>query len=212
MTQRRARSKEAIQQRYNDILIRTRKLFLKKDYSDITLASIAKDLNISRPSLYNYFTSKEELFLALLKQEYLICNKTLKKIFTGKLPTETFCQELIQVFYQQPLFIKLLSLHTIALEDKCGYDVMSQFKEDTLPFFKTQFHIIRQQFPEATEENCWIFLQRLTTLSQTFYQYANIPKDQIEIMAKLKTFGSAPLLSPEDYFARILVDFASHLE
>ncbi|SES14531.1 hypothetical protein SAMN04487840_1191, partial [Streptococcus gallolyticus] len=57
-----------------------------------------------------------------------------------------------------------------------------------------------------------VFLQRLTTLSQTFYQYANIPKDQIDIMAKLKTFGSAPLLSPEEYFSKILVDFTFNLK
>ncbi|MBE6164269.1 MAG: TetR/AcrR family transcriptional regulator [Streptococcus gallolyticus] len=212
MTQQRARSKEAIQQRFDDILNRTRELFLEQDYTDISLASVAKELNISRPSLYNYFSSKEELFLALLKHEYLTCNDNFQRTFTQKLPVETFCQQLVHIFYQQPLFIKLLSLHTTALENKCGYEIMAQFKQDTLPFFKTQYHIIQQQFPKATEEDCWTFLQRLTTLSQTFYQYANIPKNQIDIMAKLKTFGSAPLLSPEDYFSKMLVDFASHLK
>lgn len=212
MTQQRARSKEDIQQRYDDILNQTRELFLKQDYSDITLASIAKDLKISRPSLYNYFRSKEELFLTLLKQEYLTCDKKLQVTFTKKVSTERFCQELVNVFYQQPLFIKLLSLHTVALEDKCGYDVMARFKKDTLPFFKTQFYIIRQQFPDATRDDCWIFLQRLTTLSQTFYQYANIPEDQLKIMTELNTFGSAPLLTPEKYFARMLIDFTAQLK
>lgn len=212
MTQQRARSKEAIQKRFDEILNRTRELFLEQDYEDISLASVAKELNISRPNLYNYFNSKEELFLALLKKEYLTCDKVLKRSFIQKLPVEIFCRELIKNFFQQPLFIKLLSLHAVALENKCGYNVMLKFKEDALPFFETQFYIIRKQFPKASDRNCWLFLQQFTTLSQTFYQYDNIPQDQVEIMAKLKIFGTAPLLSSEEYFTKMLMDFATHLE
>lgn len=212
MQKKRARSKEAIQQRYEDILQRTAELFLVQEYADITLTSVAKDLHISRPAIYNYFPSKEELFLALLKREYLTCEQKMKETFTDSLPTKTFCRTLVQVFYRQPLFVKLLSLHTAALEDKCGYEIMSQFKRDTLPFFKTQFAIIRKQYSGTKEENCWQFLQQLTTLSQTFYQYANLPQDQIDLMRELKTFGKAPLLNAEDYFTKMLADFAKHLE
>lgn len=88
---------------------------------------------------------------------------------------------------------------------------MSQFKKDTLPFFLTQFYIIRQQFPKASNEECSLFLQQLTTLSQTFYQYANIPKEQVQILTKLNTFGTTTFLSPENYFTKILINLTSHL-
>lgn len=212
MAQTRARSKQAIQQRYDDILEQTSQLFLEQEYEDITLASVAKDLNISRPSLYNYFSSKEELFLALLKKSYLNCENRLRKQVPVKQSTQAFCEQLIHTFFEDALFIKLLSLHSAVLESKCPYETMVQFKKDTLSFFHTQFEIIRQQFPDSSEESCWIFLQRFTTISQTFYQYSHIPPEQVQIMAELKTFGNTPLLSAESYFSHILSSLAEDMK
>lgn len=135
MTQHRACSKEAVQQRVDDILNRTRDLFLELNYYDITLASIAKELKISRPSIYNYFTSKEELFLSLLKQEYINCEIKLRIKFTKALPIEIFCQSFIQIFYQQNLFIKLLSLHTSVLEKNVVIIICHSLKKIHYHFF-----------------------------------------------------------------------------
>ncbi|WP_303979018.1 TetR/AcrR family transcriptional regulator, partial [Streptococcus danieliae] len=71
MPQKRARSQEAIEQRYQDILNAARKLFLVQSYDQISLVSLAKQLDISRPSFYTYFPSKDALLLHLLKEEGL---------------------------------------------------------------------------------------------------------------------------------------------
>ena len=39
-------------------------------FKDITLKEIEKETSFSRTSIYNYFQTKEEIFLALLKREY----------------------------------------------------------------------------------------------------------------------------------------------
>lgn len=39
-------------------------------FKDITLKEIGKETSFSRTSIYNYFQTKEEIFLALLKREY----------------------------------------------------------------------------------------------------------------------------------------------
>lgn len=211
MTFKRARSKEHIEERYQSIMKRTKTLFMMEDYEDITLVSIAKELNISRTSFYNYFQSKEELFLALLKEEYLSCEEECRQTFTTRLEIEIFAHKLVTIFLKRPLFIKLLSLHASALENKAGYTIMEKFKKDTLPFFKTLPAILCQQFPNAKESDIWLFIAQFNLLITCFYQYSNIPSDQVAIMMELKTFGDAPLLTPEDFFTQTVLNLMQPL-
>lgn len=49
------------------ILAVSKKLFLKKGYRDTTTREIAREANVTLSNLYNYFSSKDELFNTLLK-------------------------------------------------------------------------------------------------------------------------------------------------
>ena len=45
-------------------------LYNKYNFKDITIKSISEQSNFSRTSIYYYFQTKEEIFLALFKREY----------------------------------------------------------------------------------------------------------------------------------------------
>ncbi|MET3559247.1 AcrR family transcriptional regulator [Streptococcus rupicaprae] len=204
MGQKRARTPQEIDDRKQLILERAKELFLTIDYADLTLVAIAKDLELSRPAVYHYFRSKEELFLALLKEEYLACEQRLQEALPHRVSQEQFCQSLVDCAFDSPLFIKLLSLHASALEAKLGYDFTYQFKKDTLPFFKTIYRLICQQFPQASEASIRIFMTQYNLLMTTCYQYSHIPDDQRQIMAELKPFGDLPFLEARQFFSQTL--------
>ena len=90
----RARTEAEIKQRYEDIIRSARELFLKMEYEDISLAVIAKEINITRPSLYHYFDSKEALFLELSKREYLRLADALLDTFHQQVDINDFCSHL----------------------------------------------------------------------------------------------------------------------
>lgn len=75
MTQKRARSQEAIEQRYQDILSAARKLFLVQSYDQISLVSLAKQLDISRPSFY------PKLFIANKKTSRILSTAEILEVF-----------------------------------------------------------------------------------------------------------------------------------
>ena len=54
------------------ILEAAEKLFLSNGYEDTTMDEIANDAEFSKGTLYNYFTSKEELYLAIGTKAYEI--------------------------------------------------------------------------------------------------------------------------------------------
>lgn len=212
MGQLRARSETEREKRYQNIISVTKKLFQNQNYDDLNLGKIAKELNLSRPALYSYFKSKEELFLEVSKLEYVKMNKKLRNSFTTQLPQDVFCRQFVEVFLSNDLFLKLLSLHQQAMEQKVDYKVMKKFKTETLPFFETLRVIVRQQFPLATQEARELLIQQINLILPTIYNYSHIPIDQKKIMLSLKTFGDKPLLSSNDFFTKLLIQLSQNLQ
>nr|WP_243686751.1 helix-turn-helix domain-containing protein [Methanobacterium formicicum] len=56
---RREREKE---QRRNDILKAAEKLFLSREYDNVSMNDIAREVELSKATIYLYFENKEELF------------------------------------------------------------------------------------------------------------------------------------------------------
>ena len=61
----RAKSQENKQIRMNEIMKATENLFSTHTYHDISLTTIANELNMTRGNLYKYVHSKEEIFLQI---------------------------------------------------------------------------------------------------------------------------------------------------
>ena len=61
-------SAELTNSRREEIITACRKLFQSMSYKEITIKEIAVETSFTRPSIYNYFESKEEIFLALFRK------------------------------------------------------------------------------------------------------------------------------------------------
>jgi TetR/AcrR family transcriptional regulator len=81
---RREREKE---QRRNDILKAAEKLFLSREYDDVSMNDIAQEVELSKATIYLYFENKEELFFAIVLRGTEILNsmirEAVKKAKTG---------------------------------------------------------------------------------------------------------------------------------
>ena len=60
---------EQIAQRREEIINACEQLYQTTSFREITLKEIGKITSFSRPTIYNYFETKEEIFLALFKRE-----------------------------------------------------------------------------------------------------------------------------------------------
>lgn len=73
---RREREKE---QRRNDILNAAEKLFFARGYDDVSMNDIAKEVELSKATLYLYFDNKEELFFAIVRLGTRILNSMIRE-------------------------------------------------------------------------------------------------------------------------------------
>lgn len=205
----RARSSEEIDNRKKEILDVTEDLFMNMEYQDITLAIIAEKTSISRPSMYNYYKTKEEVFLDLSKREYLSFNESIKTAFSRKVSREKFCQKMADTIWKHQPFLKILSLHSSVIEEKCGKDLMYDYKKSVQPLFETFSNILAKQFPDSSEESRELFKVHFFMYTYSLYPAGHIPKEQAEVMRELKPFGDLPDMKQVFYDA--LMRFSSSL-
>ena len=74
---------ELIAQRREEIINACEQLYQTTSFREITLKEIGNVTSFSRPTIYNYFETKEEIFLALFEREYDRWNEALLEILDG---------------------------------------------------------------------------------------------------------------------------------
>ena len=210
MGQLRARTDEDIAGRKKEILNVTAKLLKKYEYEDLTLAIIAEATSISRPSMYNYYKTKEEIYLDLLKREYLLWTKEIKKTFADKVSREEFCRLLANSLCKRQLIMQLFTVQQSKLLEQCGKDALLQYNRDIHPFFTELTEILQRQFPNCTEPQRDMFKLQLTLYCHCIYPFLHMPSVYKIDIAEINLYGNIP--SNEDVIVKGLMLLSAEME
>ena len=121
---------ELIAERREEIVNACEKLYLTMSFKDITLKEIGNAVPFSRPTIYNYFQTKEEIFLALFKREYDRWNSDLEDILNGgeKPDGKRLAQLIARSLEKRPQLLKLLSMNNYDMEANSREQILTSFK------------------------------------------------------------------------------------
>ena len=102
-----------IAQRREEIINACEKLYQTMSFKEITLKEIGNETSFSRPAIYNYFQTKEEIFLALFELEYKRWNKDLEKILeeNDSLTRTQVAERIARSLEKREQLLKLLSMN-----------------------------------------------------------------------------------------------------
>ena len=89
-------SKELTKARKDEIVNACAELYDKMPYKEITPGKISELTSFTRTSIYNYFKTREEIFLALLQREYEEWTRALTALAESKsaLDADGFAREI----------------------------------------------------------------------------------------------------------------------
>lgn len=154
------------EERYNEILKIALTLFIKKGYSATKISDIAKHANMSTGLLFYYFTSKEALYLELVKIGTSAPLNLLHTIETNN-PIQFFEVWIEQIFnyakescFTAQMFVFMSNSNTfddIPEEAKKMRNKFS-FHEDIIPIIITgqELGVIRQGNPTTLANTLWV--------------------------------------------------------
>ncbi|HJU84258.1 MAG TPA: TetR family transcriptional regulator [Holophagaceae bacterium] len=132
---KRARDREQKRERRNAILAEARALIQGTPFTELTMSQVADRCGLAKGTLYLYFRTKEELFLALLEQEFGIWFEALERgldAMKGGSNREAVRRLLVDATLARPDFPRLLGLLHGVLEHNLPAQVAHAFKLDLL--------------------------------------------------------------------------------
>ena len=122
---------EQIAQKREEIINACEHLYQTMSFREITLKEIGNVTSFSRPTIYNYFETKEEIFLTLFKREYDRWNEQLDEIFAhnDRLTGSQLADKIAQSLADRPQLLKLLSMNNFDMEANSRQEFLTAFKQ-----------------------------------------------------------------------------------
>lgn len=179
-------SKEIFDNRKEEIIKACEKLYEKQSFKEITIKSIGEETTFSRPSIYNYFQTKEEIFLAILQQEYekwIFELEQMQKDYE-KMTKEQFAENMAHSIEKRQRLLKLLSMNLYDIEENSRMELLIEFKQSYGKAIKTIKKCLDKFFTNMSEDEKEKFLYSFLPFMYGIYPYAVVTEKQKEAMEK----------------------------
>ena len=132
---------EQITRKREEIVGACEQLYRTMSFREITLKEIGNITSFSRPTIYNYFETKEEIFLALFQREYDRWNEDLTAILNGseQMTKAELSEKIASSLAGREQLLKLLSMNNYDMEANSRQEMLTAFKQS----YGRSMHLMR---------------------------------------------------------------------
>ena len=175
---------EQIASRREEIVNACEKLYQTMSFKEITLKEIGEEVPFSRPTIYNTFQTKEEIFLALFEREYDRWNGDLASILkeNEKLGKEEIAEKIARSLTDRVQLLKLLSMNNYDMEANSRTELLTDFKKAYGRSMELCRMILTKFCPEKSEADIQNIVYIFFPFMFGIYPYAEVTEKQREAM------------------------------
>ena len=170
--------------RKEEIINACEKLYQTMSFKDITLKEIGNETSFSRPTIYNYFQTKEEIFLALYEREYDRWNGELTDILRNNetLTKEQIAEKIATSIANREQLLKLLSMNNYDMEANSRPELLTSFKVAYGESMKNVCRILMKFCPEKSAQEIRGFIYVFFPFMFGIYPYTAVTDKQRDAM------------------------------
>lgn len=179
-------SEELTNARKAEIINACAKLYDTKNFKEITLKEIGEKTSFTRTSIYNYFQTKEEIFLALLQQEYEKWIDDLNEMLHNNktMSAEQFADSLARSLEKRERLLKLMSMNHYDMEANSRMENLVAFKTVYGNSMRTVTSCLQKFFLRMTAGDIQEFIYAFFPFLFGVYPYTVVTDKQKEAMEK----------------------------
>jgi len=179
-------TEEFLLARREEIIDACAKLYETMSFKEITLKEIGKATSFNRTSIYNYFDTKEEIFLALMQREYELWVKELDNLRRRKktLTREGLADALARSIENRGRLLKLLSMNHFDMEEHSRHENLVEFKRAYGNSIRAVKKCLDKFCPDMTETDKQEFLYAYFPFIYGIYPYAVVSEKQKKAMGE----------------------------
>lgn len=173
-------SPELTNARREEIINACEKLYQTMSFKEITIKEIGNATSFTRTSIYNYFQTKEEIFLALLKREYERWIASLKQAMErhATLSKDEFADMLARSLEERPQLLKILSMNHYDMETGSRPEQLTEFKVVYGESIRTVTACLDQYFPGMASSEKQNFIYTFFPFLFGIYPYTFVTEKQ----------------------------------
>lgn len=170
--------------RKEEIVLACEKLYKKMSFRDITIKDIAKETTFTRASIYNYFETKEEIFLALYEKEYYIWNDDLEEILMSvkKFTKSTFADNIAKTLEKRVMLLKLMAMNNYDMEENSRLECLTSFKVAYLKTIATFSKLLSKFNPLLSKKDINDIIYMFYPFIYALYPYSHVTDKQMKAM------------------------------
>ncbi len=172
--------------REEEILGACEKLYEKKCIKNMTIKDISEETSCSRPSIYNYFNSVEEVFFRLFEREYLFWCADLEKIEAGTTDACGLPEKLAASLAERKLMLRLIADNIYgvlyAMGENSRQERQISFEKaygKSLSLFDS---ILKKAFPDRSDPERKKMRDLAFEFLHGIHIYASVTPYQVEVM------------------------------
>ncbi len=175
---------EIIEERREEIIDACEKLYQKRNFKDLTLKEIGNETSFSRPTIYNYFQTKDEILLAMIEREIGKWNADLEMILNSdqNYSKEKIADLIAGSLEKREQMLKLFCTNNPEVEANSSYELSLSFRKwygRTHMLFKA---ILKKFCPEMSVEEVEGIVYVFFPFLLGVYPYTMVTDKQLKAM------------------------------
>ena len=176
---------ERTAKRRKEIIDACESIYREQGFNGVTIKQISTETSFTRPSIYNYFETKDEILLALLEREYdLWCDQ----IETLVKPAETadratLAALIAQSLENRDLLLRIQNMNLFEMEQNCRTGQLASFKLRYLRAVTALSDILKAYKPSSTTDECENFYMTFSAFLIGMYPFVFHTEKQLDAMA-----------------------------
>lgn len=177
-------SEELTNARREEIINACASLYETMGFKDITIRDIGDITSFTRTSIYNYFQTKEEIFLALLQREYEAWTADLEAIPRQyeAMSADELAEALAHTLEKRGCMLKLVCMNLYDMEGNSRMENLVAFKTVYAGAMKAVTCCLNKFFPHMTAADIQGFLYAFFPFLFGVYPYTMVTEKQKQAM------------------------------
>ena len=171
---------EQIAQRREEIINACEQLYQTMSFREITLKEIGNITSFSRPTIYNYFETKEEIFLGLFQREYDRWNEELTAVLNGneQLTKKELADRIASSLAGREQLLKLLSMNNYDMEANSRQELLNTFKQSYGRSMHLMCMLLEKFCPDMSIQDIQNFIYTFYPFMFGIYPYTAVTDKQ----------------------------------
>ncbi len=190
----RARTEDQIEKRHSEILKACAEIYEEGGADSVTFKAISERTSFSRPTIYNYYCSKEEIILDLLTRRCEDYASDLAARFdeADKMSKEDFCSTMTECLASHSGMLDLMTSDLNAIENNSRLECLIAMKQTLKSSFRFISQALDKLFPDSPQAEKDRFIFSHFAFVYGAYSISNPTKKQLQAMETVGFQRSEP--------------------